>query len=209
MRFYLMDAGCSTHPSPTPTSPTSHTTQILAQTVKILHQPQHRPEVEDNFNFDNFDGEYVNWSYVIIDSDAVTNPEETAFARMLDRVGENNNVKLHFNLREALKRQLYGKFPYTTVEIFTTCFELWNTFQFLFDLRFCFRLEGCKYLRQVQLDKSLQDRRLLAVCWLQASSRPSIPRDQGSIENINSHIKTALFTIQQTTYIRAWCQIGL
>jgi hypothetical protein len=30
----------------------------------------------------------------------MTNPDESTFARMLERVGENRNEEVHFNLRE-------------------------------------------------------------------------------------------------------------
>jgi hypothetical protein len=64
------------------------------------------PEVGDNLEFDNFDGEYVKWNYVIIDSDAMTNQDESTFFRMLERVGENRNEEVHF---QDLKRHLYDK----------------------------------------------------------------------------------------------------
>jgi hypothetical protein len=77
----------------------------------IVEDERCDPEVRDNLEFDNFEGDDVKWSYVISDSDAMTNPEESTFARMLERVGENRNEEVHFNLREDLKMHLYDNFP--------------------------------------------------------------------------------------------------
>jgi hypothetical protein len=46
------------------------------------------PEVRENLEFDNFEGEDVYRSYVIRDSDVLINPAESSFTR-IERVGEN------------------------------------------------------------------------------------------------------------------------
>jgi hypothetical protein len=69
------------------------------------------PEVRDNLEFDNFEGEDVYRSNVIRDFDALINPAESSFARMLERVGENRNEEKHFILREELKRPLNHSIP--------------------------------------------------------------------------------------------------
>jgi hypothetical protein len=51
------------------------------------------PEVRDNLEFDNFEGEDVYRSNVIRDSDALINPAESSFARMLERVGLRTGTK--------------------------------------------------------------------------------------------------------------------
>jgi hypothetical protein len=77
----------------------------------IVEDEHGDPEVQDNLQFDNFDGEDDNWNFVISDSDAATNPEDSTFARMLERVGQNRDQEIHFKLREDLKRHLYDNFP--------------------------------------------------------------------------------------------------
>jgi hypothetical protein len=69
----------------------------------IMEDGRCDPVVGDNLEFDNFDGEDIKWSYVIIDSDAMTNPEESTFARMFERVGKNRNEEVRFNLREDVQ----------------------------------------------------------------------------------------------------------
>jgi hypothetical protein len=69
------------------------------------------PQLQNNLKYDNYDGEDDNWSFVIKDSDVVTNPGESTFARMLERVEQNRNQETHFKLSDDLKLHLYENFP--------------------------------------------------------------------------------------------------